>query len=55
MKFNLNIAALAIVCATANQVMAAAAPAPAVNELFARQGRPVAFNVAPQGACTYFS
>jgi len=53
MRFNFDIAALAIVCATANQVMAAAAPAPATNELFSRQGRPVAFNVAPQGACMY--
>ena len=33
--------------------MAAAAPAAATNELFSRQGRPVAFNVAPQGACMY--
>ncbi|KAF8972066.1 hypothetical protein BDZ97DRAFT_1010231 [Flammula alnicola] len=45
----INIAALAI-CVLTNQVMAVAVAGPEVQELVARQGRPVAFNVAPQGA-----
>ncbi|KAF8956759.1 hypothetical protein BDZ97DRAFT_1955759 [Flammula alnicola] len=45
----INIAAFAI-CVVTNQVMAVAVAGPEVQELVARQGRPVAFNVAPQGA-----
>ncbi|KAF8958184.1 hypothetical protein BDZ97DRAFT_1842953 [Flammula alnicola] len=45
----INIAALAI-CVLTNQVMAVAIAGPEVQELVVRQGRPVAFNVAPQGA-----